>query len=204
LAEQSSSKQNDDPVSQERPGAALGGRLRHHRMMLGKKLKDVAEIVGCSESLLSKLENGHANPSVQMLHRIARALEINVASLFAKDDSTEGIVTRADDRPLIDTEQSRGGHGVRIQRLIPYASGHLLQGNIHIIDPGGESTGYLEHVGEEVGYVIEGEIELVVGDEAISLRAGDSFCFRSERPYRYSNPGKSVAKIVWVNTPPTF
>ena len=173
-------------------------------MILGKKLKDVAEIVGCSESLLSKLENGHANPSVQMLHRIARALEINVASLFAEDDSTEGIVTRADDRPLIDTEQSRGGHGVRIQRLIPYASGHLLQGNIHIIDPGGESTGYLEHVGEEVGYVIEGEIELVVGDEAISLRAGDSFCFRSERPHRYSNPGKSVARIVWVNTPPTF
>ncbi len=173
-------------------------------MMLGKKLKDVAEIVGCSESLLSKLENGHANPSVQMLHRIAGALEVNVASLFAEDDSTEGIVTRADDRPLIDTEQSRGGHGVRIQRLIPYARGHLLQGNIHIIDPGGESTGYLEHVGEEVGYVIEGEIELVVGDEAISLQAGDSFCFRSERPHRYSNPGKTVARIVWVNTPPTF
>lgn len=173
-------------------------------MMLGKKLKDVAEIVGCSESLLSKLENGHANPSVQMLHRIARALEINVASLFAEEDSCEGIVTRADDRPLIDTEQSRGGHGVRIQRLIPHASGHLLQGNIHIIDPGGESTGYLEHVGEEVGYVIEGEIELVVGAEVISLGAGDSFCFRSERPHRYSNPGKSVAKIVWVNTPPTF
>jgi transcriptional regulator with XRE-family HTH domain len=182
----------------------LGARLRHHRMMLGKKLKDVAESAGCSESLLSKLENGHANPSIQMLHRIAVALEINVASLFEEDDSTAGLVTRADDRPMIDTEPSLGGHGVRIQRLIPYAGGHMLQGNIHIVDPGGESTGYLEHVGEEVGYIIEGEIELIVGDEIVRLRAGDSFNFRSERPHKYSNPGKSVAKIVWINTPPTF
>lgn len=201
MTEQLNSKKVDES---EKLGSALGGRLRHHRMMLGKKLKDVAEIVGCSESLLSKLENGHANPSLQMLHRIAAALEINVASLFEEGDSTAGIVTRASDRPMIDIEQSRGGHGVRIQRLIPYASGHLLQGNIHVVDPGGESAGYLEHVGEEVGYLIEGEIELVVGDEVIQLSSGDSFCFRSERPHRYRNPGKSIARIVWVNTPPTF
>ncbi len=187
-----------------RPGLALGARLRHHRMLLGKKLKEIAEIAGCSESLLSKLENGHANPSVRMLHRIAMALEINVASLFEDDGSTTGLVTRAEDRPLIDTEPSRGGHGVRMQRLIPYADGHLLQGNIHIVEPGGESAGYLEHVGEEIGYVIEGEIELTVGDEVVQLRAGDSFNFRSERPHKYRNPGSSVAHIVWVNTPPTF
>ncbi|MCZ6454642.1 MAG: cupin domain-containing protein [Alphaproteobacteria bacterium] len=182
----------------------MGSRLRHHRMMLGKKLKDVAEIAGCSESLLSKLENGRANPSVRMLHRVAVALEINVASLFADDGSATGLVTRAGDRPLIDTEPSRGGHGVRMQRLIPYAGGHMLQGNIHIVDPGGESSGYLEHAGEEVGYIIEGEIELTVDNETVRLQAGDSFNFRSERPHKYRNPGKSEAKIVWINTPPTF
>ena len=173
-------------------------------MVLGLTLKAVAQVAECSESLLSKLENGHASPSVRMLHRIAGALGVNVASLFAAEDGEGGFVTRADDRPLIDTDPMRGGRGIRMQRLIPYAGGHLLQGNIHVIEPGGESAGYLEHAGEEVGYVVEGEIELTVADETVILRAGDSFNFRSERPHRYRNPGRAVARVVWINTPPTF
>lgn len=192
------------PVGAVASGQALGARLRHQRMMLGRTLKAVAVAAGCSESLLSKLENGRANPSVRMLHRIAGALDVNVASLFGDDPGASSFVTRADDRPLIDTDPLRGGRGIRMQRLVPYAGGHLLQGNIHVVEPGGESAGYIEHAGEEVGYVIEGEIELTVGDETMTLRAGDSFNFRSEKPHSYRNAGVSVARIVWINTPPTF
>ena len=173
-------------------------------MVLGLRLKDVASGAGCSESLLSKIENGRANPSVQMLHRIAAVLGTNFSSLFAEPDAEAGMVTRTGERPLIHTEQLRGGKGVTMERLIPYAGGHLLQGNIHIVEPGGESEGYLEHVGEEVGYVIEGRLELTVDDKTVILEVGDSFNFRSEHPHKYRNPGKTVAKIIWINTPPTF
>jgi transcriptional regulator with XRE-family HTH domain len=196
---------SDVAVAAPASGLAFGTRLRHQRMVLGRTLKAVAAAAGCSESLLSKLENGRANPSVRMLHRIAAALDVNVGSLFAEDDSAaQGFAMRADQRPLIDTDPLRGGSGIRMQRLVPYAGGHLLQGNIHVVEPGGESAGYLEHAGEEVGYVIEGEIDLTVGDETATLRAGDSFNFRSDRPHRYRNNGTSVARIVWINTPPTF
>ena len=52
--------------------------------------------------------------------------------------------------------------------------------------------------------VITGEIELFLGDKAYQLSAGDTFCFRSEVGHGYRNRGKSEARILFVNTPPTF
>ena len=98
----------------------------------------------------------------------------------------------------------RRGHGIVMERVIPYAKGHLLQSNIHVVAPGGSSFGLISYEGEEVGYVIAGEIELFLGDKAYQLSVGDTFCFRSEIGHGYRNRGKAEARILFVNTPPTF
>ncbi|CAN0582421.1 unnamed protein product, partial [Laminaria digitata] len=41
--------------------------------------------------------------------------------------------------------------GIAAERRVPYAPEHPLQGNVHIIAPGGESEGLIDHAGEEVG-----------------------------------------------------
>ena len=61
-----------------------------------------------------------------------------------------------------------------------------------------------QHEGDEVGYVVTGEIILTVAGDTYPLRAGDAFFFPSMRPHGVSNPGNSVATIIWVNTPPTL
>lgn len=91
-----------------------------------------------------------------------------------------------------------------MERVIPYTKQHLLQSNIHVVAPGGSSFGLISHEGEEVGYIIAGEIELFVGDKSYQLRAGDTFCFRSEMGHGYSNSGPEEARVLFVNTPPTF
>jgi quercetin dioxygenase-like cupin family protein len=73
-----------------------------------------------------------------------------------------------------------------------------------VISPGATNGGEIKHVGEEMGYVMRGELELTVGDTTHLLRAGDSFFFRSELPHSYRNPGGVEAQVIWVNTPPTF
>jgi ribosome-binding protein aMBF1 (putative translation factor) len=45
----------------------IGTRLRHARLMQGARLKDVADQAGCSESLVSKIENNKLEPSLQVL-----------------------------------------------------------------------------------------------------------------------------------------
>ena len=51
---------------------------------------------------------------------------------------------------------------------------------------------------------LEGEFELTVDGTTYSLKAGDSFFFRSELPHSYRNPGAIEARVLWVNAPPTF
>lgn len=180
--------------------AALGGNVRSTRIIKGLKLRELAERAGCSESLLSKIENGRTSPSLTMLHRIAASLDVTVPALFAARASGEGVVGRGGERPSTRIDAK----GSRLERLVPAGAGHRLEGNLHILAPGGGSAGTLAHKGEEVGFVLQGELELTVDGEKHRLRAGDSFVFRSELPHSYRNPGRTEARVVWVSTPPTF
>jgi transcriptional regulator with XRE-family HTH domain len=192
----------------ESPGAGqelrIGARLRHARMVNGFTLKEVAKKVGCSESLLSKFENDKANPSFATLHKLSASLGINVSALFSQSRNNEDIISHAGKRPVIVTDRLRKGTGIKLERLIPYSRDHLLQGNIHLVAPGGRSAGNIIHSGEEIGYILEGEIELIVSGRRFRAKMGDSFHFRSELPHGYRNIGKTPARILWVNTPPTF
>lgn len=182
----------------------LGTRLRLARQTRGLTLKALAEEANCSESLLSKIENGRASPSLPMLHRLVKVLGTNIGWMFEEVDGEEGIVFRAGTRPLISLDPLRSGDGILLERVIPYSPGHLLQCNIHHVEEEGESNGPIEHAGEEVGYVITGEVELTVADQVFRLKPGDAFVFKSDLPHHYRNIGTGRASIFWVNTPPTF
>jgi transcriptional regulator with XRE-family HTH domain len=180
----------------------LGLKMRHTRLLKGLTLKKVAELAECSESLLSRIENGNANPSIKTMHRVALALEMPVSGLFQDGgDEDSSVVLRQGERPTVQAGQ-RKGH--RLEALIPSRRGNLLSGYINDIEPGSGSEGVITHEGEEFGYVLNGEIELIVDKKKYQLRPGDSFYFRSERPHSYTNNRKKVARILWLNTPPTF
>ena len=202
LDERSQPRQFDS--ADEATSSRLSTRLRLARQLRGMTLKAVAEAAGCSESLLSKIENGKASPSLPMLHRLVQALDTNIGWMFEEVDGDEGIVFRKGSRPRIALDPLRRGEGISLERVIPYSSGHLLQCNIHHIEVGGESAGPIQHAGEEVGYLLEGKVELIVDGQSFALSPGDSFVFRSERPHHYRNIGDRPASIFWVNTPPTF
>lgn len=182
---------------------AIGTRLRHARLMRGSRLKDVADAADCSESLVSKIENNKLQPSLQVLHKLCSVLKIGLDELFTPQEEDGPVVTRGGRRYRIEMDPVRRGHGILMERVIPYSKGHLLQSNIHVIAPGGSSFGLISHEGEEVGYVIAGQIELFLGDKAYQLSAGDTFCFRSEIGHGYRNRGSAEARVLFVNTPPT-
>jgi transcriptional regulator with XRE-family HTH domain len=182
----------------------IGPKIRHTRLLKGLTLHHLAEAADCSESLLSKIENGRANPSLTMIHRIASALGTPVAGLFQHGGDADDIVLRRGQRPVIETDQVRRGDGIQLEALIPATPGNLLSGYINHIEPGGRSEGLMQHEGEEFGYVLDGQIELNVSGRPYRLSEGDSFHFRSERAHSYRNVGRKKARILWLNTPPTF
>lgn len=192
-------------ISDDLALTALGSRLRHARMVRSLTLKALANAAGCSESLLSRVERGQVMPSLVNLHRLARTLSTNVAELTAASAPPDSPVTRAADRPVIEFKGTRGKKsGVQLERVIVPIRGQLMQADIHILEPKAESLEQIAHSGEEVGYVLEGEFELRLGDEVYRLSTGDSFYFSSDVPHSYRNPGKTPTRVLWVNTPATF
>jgi uncharacterized cupin superfamily protein/DNA-binding Xre family transcriptional regulator len=183
---------------------AIGTRLRHARRAKGLLIKDLAERVGVSISLISKYETDKLLPSLTVLHSLVTALETNIGALFEPNWTGIEHIARAGNRPRIAAAGGLESAGVTLERLVPNGQGHLLQGNIHIVAPGGGSMGAMQHDGDEVGYVLEGRLTLRIGDAEHELGPGDSFAFPSNLAHTYRNPGTDLTRVIWINTPPTF
>ena len=183
---------------------ALGRRIRFFRKLNKLRLKDLAQAAGCSESLLSRVENGIVMPSLTTLHRLARALGINVAALLTPPDDESCVVYGPGERPRYSRSEAEEGDGSTADSLIPFAESRLLEGLMINLPADGPLCGPFKHDGEEVGYVLDGVLELLVEGEIYEVRTGHSFFFSSERPHSYRASGETACRVLWINTPPTF
>ena len=69
---------------------------------------------------------------------------------------------------------------------------------------GGESFTVEPHDGEEFGYVLEGAIILMVGEEKHIVHKGETFYLSGKSRHYLKNEKKTTAKVLWVSTPPLF
>ncbi len=84
------------------PSAVLGMRLRHARRVAGLTLLQLAQKAQGSESFISKIENGSATPSLASLHRLAVALQTNIAALTSPVAAPPGPVMPSGERPIVE------------------------------------------------------------------------------------------------------
>jgi transcriptional regulator with XRE-family HTH domain len=179
----------------------IGARLKHARVLAGVRMRELAEKVGCTEGMISKIENTRVVPSLPMLQRLLRALDRDLQSFFGSNPDAPGIVQRARQRPITTTDPIREGRDVHYERLVPFGAGNLLEGNIHVIAPDGTKHDPITHQGETMGYVIQGNLELTIDRTPYLLHTGDSFFFKNHLTNSYRNPGPREARVLWVNTP---
>ncbi|KPP91346.1 MAG: Xre family transcriptional regulator with cupin sensor [Rhodobacteraceae bacterium HLUCCA08] len=185
-----------------------GRRIRHARLMKGYTLRQLAEIVDCSESMVSKLENSRLSPSLAMLHRLAEALDTTVPDLLIvgpQDDGADPVTVfpaeRFVERPAQDGEENRL---VWFDRVLPFDKQGLLQVNLLHLAPGAEQPRFLQHEGEEFIFVLDGTLDVIVKDHSYPVAAGGGIFFSSMLDHRYANTGTEVVRALWVNTPPTM
>jgi transcriptional regulator with XRE-family HTH domain len=178
----------------------LGRRVRRVREERSLSLKQLAERALVSESFISQVERGVANPSVASLRRIAEALGTSIGALFDGRD-TSGVVVRVGDR-------ARLVHPRRKWRdfLLTPQSAKRLQVILSVIEPG-EGCGneqYTHDSDEECVVVLKGRLEFRVENESYVLEEGDSLTFESRLPHWNRNPGHTKAEVLWIITPPSY
>ena len=178
--------------------------MRSHRKLRRLRLRELAEKAGCSESLLSRVENGLVMPSLTTLHRLSKALGINVAALLEPLRNEPLTIYRPEQRPSSVMLGAAEGDGSSAQSLVPFHENRRLEALIVSLPAGGTACGPFVHDGEEVGLVLSGVLDLIVDGASHLVPAQCSFFLQSDRPHSYRAHGDEACRIVWVNTPPTF
>src|SRR5580700_750794 len=108
---------------------------RHARLVKGLRLKDLADLANCSESMISKIENNKSTPSLNTLHRIARALDTSVAELLPVRSAVGQVVIRKGERQII-SEAGGDGGSVETEVMIPFGSSSMLQAFVVRLESG--------------------------------------------------------------------
>ena len=71
----------------------LAKNMKRFREVLGLSQMELAEKIGCSPTLIGKIETMKRFPSADNLNRIAEALKIAPADLFLNPDDSEAVKT---------------------------------------------------------------------------------------------------------------
>jgi transcriptional regulator with XRE-family HTH domain len=215
------------PKTNRPPGpeyGEMGDRLRLERRARGLSLRELADRLGVSPSLISQVETGRASPSVSTLYAIASELDISLDDLLfngrtpsgrvavpASEPDREpepepspgrlsfstpsaGPVQRADNRKHI-----RLASGVTWERLTT-ASDPDLDFIYVVYEVGGASSpasAFQRHAGHEWGYVLSGTLSVTIGFDEYQLGPGDSVSFDSMVPHRLANLGDEPVHGIW-------
>ncbi len=165
-------------------------RLKH-----GFLLDDVAKEVGISPSYLSKIENSHANVSLEVLQKLAAFYGESLLYYVGKAAEESHLVRKGKGESF-----SIGLEGVMVESVVAMQN-ILLSTLIYTVEPGSASNGVSQHGGEEYVYILSGKVEFTLnGNEVYALNTGDSLTYRSREPHSWRNNGNKVARILWVYT----
>lgn len=178
----------------------LGQRIREVRRKKKMTLRDAAVAAGVSESFLSQVERGLANPSVASLRRIADAMHEQVASFFVGEPQSGMLVRAGQRRRLVHPTG-----GLQDYLLTP-ATARSLQ-IIYCVAGPGEGSGpepYTHVADEECVIVLDGRLEVGLGSETYTLASGDALLLDPKEPHSFHNPGTERVTMLWVQTPPLF
>lgn len=178
----------------------IGPRLKALRSSQHLSQRRLAAKAGVSNATVSLIESGRSDPSMGLLKRLLEAMGVSFAEFFAADFATrEQHFFRAEEL----NEISSGP--ISFRQVGSDLSGSQLQ-ILHERYAPGADTGQsmLSHEAEEGGIVLSGRLEVTVGDQVQTLKAGDAYRFNSRLPHRFRNTGNEDCVLVSACTPPSF
>lgn len=191
-------------ASSQHSESALAARLRGLRQQRGWTLGQTSKASDVATSTLSKIENGLMSPTYDILLKLAKGLDMDVAELFtvAQDHMGTGrcCIERKGSGEIHDTPLYR--HQVLCSHLshksmMPF----ITRIKAHTL---AENAGWSRHDGEEFVYVLSGAVELHTEYyQPAVLSAGDCFYIDSRMRHRVINHGKDDAEVLWMSTMPS-
>ncbi len=175
----------------------LGKKIKRMRNQKGLTQQELADRCELTKGYISQLENDLNSPSIATLTDILAALGSSLSEFFQREEEEKIVFSKSE---FIEKNED----GVRWSWLIPNAQKNMLEPVLVELAEGASTVGDIPHEGEEFGYVLEGKIAVLLGGKQHSCKKGEAFYYTAAKPHSILNKGKSVAKFLWISTPPNF
>lgn len=177
---------------------SLGAMLRARRKELGMTLTDLAEKAELSAAFISQAERGKATPSIVSLINIAKALDTDI-NYFITPPAPTTLVKRADKPQYLDIESP-----VTYTRLDSNIRNQQMNILMMTIPPGTSLPVVHREKGEDFFYILEGEIQQIIGGDVFTLKKGDSAHHNTQVDHSCSNISDEDCVLLWAGTPILF
>jgi len=186
-----------DPDQQQDLAPVVGVNLRRLRLRRGLSLEKLSQRSGVSRAMLGQIELGQSAPTINVLWKIARALDVTFATLIqAREAGGTTVLKKAQAKVLT----SQGGH-FSSRALFPFdgprrAEFYELRLAAGAKEPAdAHAPGTLENL-----VVAEGALDLHVGKETHRLEAGDAIVFEADVAHTYASAGNKECVMYLVMT----
>lgn len=177
----------------------IGRKIHDLRVARGLSLRNLGESTGLTAAFLSQVENDLTSPSISSLQKIASALQVPMFAFLDDETQTEEVV-RADARKKLTFQRNQLTYEIltnSINHKIGFFLVRLKPGEVY------RAQSLLSQT-EEVMYVMQGEMDITVGDRTHHLAQGDSIFYEGPQLKGYSATGADELIIICAMTPPVL
>jgi transcriptional regulator with XRE-family HTH domain len=184
----------------------VGEKVKMLREQKGFSLKDLADSTGFSTALLSQMENHLVSPSLGTMIKLAKALGVKVGDLLGETEGEPFAIVRKDERKTVSRFASKEGvkYGYAYESLGFEKKNRHMEPFIVTLEPATVKTSKTSvHDGEEFIFVLEGAMEVILGNHNDVLYPGDSIYYDSTIPHRVQCHQDRVTTILAVLYAPT-
>ena len=164
--------------------AEIGARIRAIREKKGLSLDELSNLTGFAVDLLADIEQNQVQPQLGTIIKLSKALDSAFGRLVSGVGDRLYSVTRKDEQKIVSRSTSeKGQKQVYVYRsLAPEVKGRHMEALIVQLEENPDQEMSI-HDGEEFIYVLQGVVQLKIGDDRFDLEPGDSVYYLSTTPH---------------------
>lgn len=178
----------------------VGESVREIREKKGLSLRDISQRTGLEIELLAEIEEGTVAPPLGIIIKLAKAFDKKMGYFISGTEELPYTIVRKDKGKLISRFNSKKTdiYGYEYMSLAPYKKNRYMEPFLVTLEPTDIEEKRSTHDGQEFIYVLEGTMEVRLGEEAHLLEPGDAIYYDSTVPHLVKCHGKHTTKILAV------
>ncbi len=187
----------EKPAAAENLTGVVAENVKRLRGDLDLSLDKLANLSGVSKAMLSQIEQARSAPSINVLWKIARALDVPFAALISKRTDAQLQVIRKSDSKILSSQKgsfiSKALFPLDIPRRVEFYELNFKAGCVE------KAVAHPPGTAENIA-IAEGELEIEVSGQKTLLKEGDSIYFVADVAHIYRNTGSKECRAFLVMT----